>query len=62
MNFCVIKRQCPLLESYKISVGDEIVVLTGKGLVFGEKLVAVPLSPAEAPYGLKWKCTNETGV
>lgn len=51
-----------MLESYKISVGDEIVVLTGKGLVFGEKLVAVPLCPAEAPYGLKWKCTNETGV
>jgi len=50
-----------LLELYKISVGDEIVVLTGKGLVFGEKLVAVPLCPTEASYGVKKNCTNETG-
>ena len=32
MKVCVIKRHCPLLESYKISVGDEIVILTGERL------------------------------
>ena len=31
MNFCVSKRHCPLLESYKNSVGDEKVVLAREG-------------------------------
>ena len=49
MNFCVIKRHYQLLESYKISVGDEIVILTGEGLNIGRKTRGSATSTTRSP-------------